>query len=91
MIVFLKAGLLGIFIYIFTIKYFFKNPKTKNPRVRYVNLLFLGTGVFLILSNWVFLGFYNLTETKTVLIGVLIYYREKLLKDEKYSVYTSVS
>lgn len=77
MIVFLKSGLLGIFIYLFTILYFFHSVKTENEIIQTINLLFIGTGVFLFISNWVFLGFYNLTETKSILIGFLIAYREK--------------
>lgn len=78
MIVFLKSGLLGIFIYLFTIIFFFRKMKTDKPIVSNINLLFIGTGVFLLVSNWVFLGFYNLTETKSILIGFLIAYREKI-------------
>lgn len=78
MIVFLKTGLLGILIYLFTITYFFRKVKTEKPIVNTINLLFIGTGVFLFVSNWVFLGFYNLTETKSILIGFLIAYREKI-------------
>ena len=77
MIVFLKSGLLGILIYFYTIIYFFRSPKSDNKIVQQINLLFLATGVFLFISNWVFLGFYNLTESKTILIGFLIAYREK--------------
>lgn len=77
MIVFLKSGLLGIFIYLFTILYFFHSPKSDNIIVNQITLLFIGTGVFLFISNWVFLGFYNLTETKSILLGFLIAYREK--------------
>lgn len=77
MIVFLKSGLLGIFIYLFTFLYFFKKVKSDNEIINNINILFLGTGIFLIISNWVFLGLYNLTETKSILIGFLIAYREK--------------
>jgi hypothetical protein len=80
MIVFLKSGLLGIFIYLFTITYFFKNPESKIQEIKQINLLFLATGIFLFVSNWVFLGFYNLTESKSILIGFLIAYRQKRLK-----------
>ena len=66
MIVFLKSGLLGIFIYLFTIFYFFNTSKSENLLVNQINLLFIGTGVFLFISNWVFLGLYNLTETKSI-------------------------
>ncbi len=77
MIVFLKSGLLGISFYLFTIFYFFNNVKSEKEIINSINLLFIGTGVFLFISNWVFLGFYNLTETKSILIGFLIAYREK--------------
>jgi hypothetical protein len=77
MIVFLKSGLLGIAIYLFTIFYFFNSVKSETEIIHSINLLFIGTGVFLFISNWVFLGFYNLTETKSILIGFLIAYREK--------------
>ena len=80
MIVFLKTGFLGIFIYLFTITYFFKTVESDNPIINQINLLFIGTGIFLFVSNWVFLGFYNLTESKSLLIGFLIAYRQKLLE-----------
>lgn len=80
MIVFLKTGLLGLFIYFFTISYFFKRVDSEVELIKQINLLFLGTGIFLFVSNWVFLGFYNLTESKSILIGFLIAYRQKLLQ-----------
>ncbi|WP_188361544.1 hypothetical protein [Flavobacterium orientale] len=80
MIVFLKSGLLGLLIYSFTIIYFFRKVESDNNMVNQINFLFLGTGIFLFVSNWVFLGFYNLTESKSILIGFLIAYRQKLLK-----------
>lgn len=83
MIVFLKSGLLGILFYLYTIFYFFKSSQSNNEVVKQINLLFIGTGIFLIISNWVFLGFYNLTESKTILIGFLIAYREKYKLNEK--------
>lgn len=80
MIVLLKAGIVGIFVYLFTIFYFFKRNKDADEREKYINLLFLGTGIFLIISNWVFLGFYNLTETKSILIGLCLGYRQAIRK-----------
>jgi hypothetical protein len=80
MIVFLKSGLLGLFIFFYTIYYFFIKIRSSNEIIKNINLLFIGTGVFLILSNWVFLGFYNLIDTKTILIGFLICYREKIIE-----------
>lgn len=80
MIVFLKSGLIGLLIYAYTIIYFFRKTPSDVNRVKQINLLFLGTGVFLFVSNWVFLGFYNLTESKSILIGFLIAFRQKCIK-----------
>jgi hypothetical protein len=80
MTVFLKSGLLGLFLYSFTIIFFFRQKKSDDPVIKNLNLLLLGTGVFLIISNWVFLGFYNLFDTKTILIGFLLAYKERLTK-----------
>lgn len=80
MIVFLKAGLVGIFIYLYSIFYFFIKKPGASEKIKYLNLLFLGTGIFLVLSNWVFLGFYNLIDAKTILMGFLIAYAEKINK-----------
>lgn len=78
MTVFLKSGLLGIFIYLFTIFFYFRQRESNVPLIRNINLIFLGTGFFLFISNWVFLGFYNLFDTKTILLGCLIAYKERL-------------
>ncbi len=80
MTVFLKAGLLGVLIYFLSISYFWKSRPTAIPVVSEINLLLYGTGFFLIISNWVFLGFYNLFDTKTLLVGFLFAYRERLKK-----------
>ena len=80
MTVFLKSGLLGVLIYLFTIAYFFRQKKSTDPVIKTINLLLLGTGVFLVFSNWVFLGFYNLFDTKTILIGFLLAHKEHLIK-----------
>ena len=48
-----------------------------------INKLFIGTGLFLIISNWVFMGFYFTVDTKTIIIGFLISYKELYLKSNK--------
>ncbi len=76
MIVFLKSGLFGILIYSYTIYFFFRKKDDEIPILKPLKLLFLGTGIFLVFSNWVFLGFYNLIDAKTILLGYLIAYSE---------------
>jgi len=75
MTVFLKSGLLGIFIYLYSIFLLFKQKKSDIPIIQNINLLLLGTGVFLIFSNWVFLGVYNKSDNKSLLIGLLFCYK----------------
>lgn len=76
MTVFLKTGLLGILIYFFSISLFFRKVKSEKKIVQSLNLLFVGSGIFLLISSWVFMGFYNLLDSKSMLLGGLLYYRE---------------
>ena len=43
----------------------------------------LGTAIFLIISNWVFMGVYLKLDNKSVLIGFLICFREIIIKKDK--------
>ena len=81
MTVFLKSGLLGIAIYLYSIYLLFKQKKSKIPIIQNINLLLVGTGVFLIFSNWVFMGVYNKLDNKSILIGLLFCYIE--MKNQK--------
>ena len=78
MTVYLKSGILGVLILLGSIFFFFKKFNSSNEIEKTINLLFLGTGVFLIFSYWVFLGFYNLIDTKTLLIGFLFAYKNQI-------------
>lgn len=80
MTVFLKSGIPGILLLFGSIFFFFKRFKSINDIDSNINLLFLGTGIFLIFSYWVFLGFYNLLDTKTLLIGYLFAFKNHLEK-----------
>lgn len=80
MTVLLKSGLLGDIILIFSIAFFFRKIKTDIPEAQAMNNIFVGTGVFLICSYWVFMGLYFVPDTKSVLLGFLIRYRELIFK-----------
>jgi hypothetical protein len=83
MTVLLKTGLFGVFIYLFSIGFFFRKNPYPNDTLQNINYLFVGTGIFLILSNWVFMGFYNLIDTKSLLIGFLFAYKNDIIKNLK--------
>jgi len=80
MTVLLKTGLLGLGIYVLSIFFFFRKNNAATETLKNIHYLFIGTGVFLIVSNWVFMGFYNLIDTKTLLIGFLFAYKNDLQK-----------
>jgi hypothetical protein len=80
MTVFLKSGILGTFFLLVSILFFFSKFKAVNNLDTNINIVFKGTGFFLIISYWVFLGFYNLLDTKTLLIGFLFAYKFNLTK-----------
>ena len=83
MTVLLKTGLLGLGIYLFSIFFFFRKNNETTEALKNIHYLFIGTGVFLIISNWVFMGFYNLIDTKTLLIGFLFAYKNDIKKQIK--------
>jgi hypothetical protein len=77
MTTFLKSGLIGLFFLVLSIIYLMNVVKSKDPRTQTLQRIFVGTGLFLILSNWVFMGLYFPSESKSVLIGVLFFMIEK--------------
>lgn len=76
MTVLLKSGLTGILIYLYSIYLLLKTRPSTIPIVKNVSLLLTGTGIFMIFSSWVFMGLYNLLDSKSILIGLLICYQE---------------
>lgn len=82
MTVFLKSGLLGVLILIVSISLFFRNKPSNIPMVTNINLILVGTGFFLIVSYWVFMGFYFVPDSKSVFIGFIIAFKDRLLKSQ---------
>ena len=78
--VLLKSGLLGIALYLLSVFYISRKIVSNNIQVTNLNKLLLGSGIFLIISSWVFMGFYLKLDSKSILIGLLLGYREYLHK-----------
>lgn len=81
MTVYLKSGLFGVFFLIYYMYLLMRQKKSDIPMVNQINLLLIATGIFLIFENWVLLGIFLKTESKAVLIGFIIYYKEFLIKE----------
>ena len=76
--VLLKSGILGIVIYLLSIYFILRKTDSDNIQIINLNKLLLGSGIFLIMSSWVFMGFYLKLDSKSILIGLLLGYREYL-------------
>lgn len=81
MTVFLKSGLLGVLFLLIFLIILYRQRKSDIERVQAVNYLLIGTSVFLIVSNWVFLGLYLKLDNKSIIIGFLIALREVIIKE----------
>ena len=90
MTMFLKSGLAGVFLTILFIIILIRNLKSETEEIRYVNYLIIGTGIFLLLSNWVFMGLYLKLDNKSIFLGFLLCYRELLLKEHRLSIKNNV-
>lgn len=82
MTVFLKSGLIGVFFMFYFLLILLKQRKTDNEYINQVNLILFATAIYLFFDNWVLLGLYLKTESKSVIIGLLLSYRETLLRQE---------
>jgi hypothetical protein len=80
--VFLKSGIFGVLFLIIFMVLLGKHKKSNLISVQNINLLLIGSAVFLIVSNWVFMGLYLKLDNKSILLGFMICYREFLIKNE---------
>lgn len=81
MTIYLKSGLLGVFLTLVFLTLVFRQTKYNNQTIISCNYLLVGTAVFLILSNWVFMGLYLKLDNKSIFIGFLLCYREIVIKN----------
>lgn len=79
--VFLKTGLVGLFIFIASMIYLsIIYSKTNNEYLNNLKLLINSTGIFLFISSLVFLGYYLKLDNKSLFVGGLIAYYEIISK-----------
>lgn len=81
--IFLKSGILGLLFMLISMYLLSKPVRSNLESVKNINMLLLGTAIFLIVSNWVFMGFYLKLDNKSILVGFMICYREFLIKKER--------
>lgn len=80
MTVFLKSGLLGVCFLLLFIYSMFRQGNSKIPELKYLNYLIIGSAIYLIISNWIFMGLYLKLDNKSIFFGFLICYKEILIR-----------
>lgn len=83
MTIYLKSGLLGVFLLVAFLIMFYRQTKSNIYLANNVNLLLIGTCVFLIVSTWVFMGLYFKLDNKSIIIGFLLALKEKTIFEAK--------
>ena len=86
MTVFLKSGLLGVFFLFLSIYYLSKTKNSEIDLSNNINLILIGTAIFMIFSYFVFLGFYFKFDCKSVLVGFIIAIQERINKENKMNL-----
>ncbi|KAF2339308.1 hypothetical protein [Flavobacterium tistrianum] len=81
MTIFLKSGLLGVLFLLTFLIILYRQKKSDIKNVQAINYLLIGTSIFLVVSNWVFLGLYLKLDNKSIIIGFLIALREVIIKE----------
>jgi len=76
MTTYLKSGILGILILLYSIYLLYRQPRSNIPINKQINFLLVGTAIFLVVSNWVLMGYYFTEDSKTILVGFFIAYKE---------------
>ena len=82
MTTYLKSGIVGILILLFSIYLVYNQPKSNIPINRNINYLLVGTAVYLLVSNWVLMGYYFTEDSKSILVGLFIAYKEITTKNQ---------
>ncbi|WP_162126805.1 hypothetical protein [Flavobacterium phycosphaerae] len=76
MTTYLKSGIIGIIILLFSIYLVYNQPKSSIPINQNINLMLVGTAIFLVVSNWVLMGYYFTEDSKSILVGFFMAYKE---------------
>jgi len=83
MTTYLKSGIVGVIIMLFSIGLLFNQKKSSIPINRQFNFMMIGSSIFLLVSNWVLMGYYFTQDSKSILIGLMFAYKDITYKRYK--------
>ena len=78
--VWFKCGLLAMVLMFVFIYYLYKPITPLDNRIRHYNYLLMGSAIYLIFSNWVFMGLYLKLDNKSIVLGAILFYRYHLYR-----------
>lgn len=84
--VWFKAGMLAMVLMFVFIYYLYKPLSALTDEIRHFNYLLMGSAIYLIFSNWVFMGLYLKLDNKSIILGAILCYRFYLYKQAKESL-----
>lgn len=76
--IFLKSGLVGLILLLLFIYLMPFKDKTNDEKLILLRQLMIGSAIFMIFSNWVFMGLYLKLDNKSIFFGFLIAYYQIL-------------
>lgn len=76
MTIYLKSGLLGVILNLAFLYFLYRQRRSDIPLVKNINLFLMGTAIYLLFANWVLLGLYLKTDSKSIIIGFILCYKE---------------
>lgn len=82
MTVFLKSGFIGVFLMIYFLLTLLKQRKNNNAYINHLHLILFATAIYLFIDNWVLLGLFLKTESKSVVIGFILCFIEFQIKKQ---------
>jgi hypothetical protein len=91
MTAFLKSGVIGMLLLLYSIIMLYRQKKSDVPINKQINLLIMGTAVFMLVSNWVLMGYYFTEDSKSILVGFLFAYKEITERNAKTATITGAS
>lgn len=80
MTVFMKSGIFGLLLLLFIFYLLYKQKRNEDLLINNLNMLLMGSSVFLLLSTWVFMGLFFKLDNKSIIIGFIFAMREYLIK-----------
>lgn len=83
MTTYLKSGIIGMLLLAASLVLLIRQKKETIPINKQFNYLMIGTAIFLLVSNWVLMGYYFTQDSKSILVGLMFAYKEITARESR--------